>query len=320
MAAKTAQNLAAAGIMLAALCGLGWTIVSLPLPSLATLTLMEGDVKIEREGKLIPAADGQRLQDKDKIITAKGRAEVQFTDGTTLRASEATRVAIAQGPKDGGLLRSIELSLGTLWFKVNKMTQVADARTEFLTPTAIAAVRGTEGEIGVAADGRSQFTLGSGALDVRSKDGVGRTERITANQMVAVARGKAPTMPVPYTPKPAPLIHNLAPGERGHGGEARGPFGPAGGGSGLRTTHEGAAAGMGPQAHTPAHTGEGLQPHQREGLADPAGRGMGTEDGSRFPGFGGENRSAEGAHRPVGTGESPAHGGPAPSYGPRGRR
>ncbi len=303
MAKKTAQHLTAAGIVLAALCGLGWTLVTVSLPSMATLTLTEGDVKIERDGKLLSAAEGQRLLDKDRIITAKGRAEVQFTDGTTLRASEDTRVAIAQGPKDGGLLRSVELSLGNLWFKVNKMTQVADARTEFLTPTAIAAVRGTEGEIGVGANGHSQFALSTGALDVRNKDGVGRTERIAANQMVAVARGKAPTMPVPYTPKPAPLIRNLAPGERGHGGEARGPGGM---GPGARSAHGEAAGGMGLQGHAPGRAGEGMPAHSREGFGDPAGRGMGAEAGSRSPGFG-EERGTEGQHHSGG--EGPAHRG-----------
>ena len=305
MSKKTAQNLTAAGIVLAALCGLGWTLVTVSLPSLAALTLMEGDVQVERGGKLLPAAEGQRLLDKDRIITAKGRAEVQFTDGTTLRASEETRVAIAQGPKDGGLRRSIELTLGNLWFKLNKMTQVADARTEFLTPTAIAAVRGTEGEIGVGADGRSQFALATGALDVRSKDGAGRTERITANQMVAVARGKAPTLPVPYTPKPAPLIRNLAPGERGHGGEARGPGGM---GPGARSARGEGAGGMGLQGHGPGRAGEGMPAHFREGFGDPAGRGMGAEAGSRPAGFGGEERAGEGGHHPGG-GEGPSHRG-----------
>ena len=221
MTGKTAQRLAAAGIILAGVGGLGLTLTALPAPSLATLTLLEGDVKVERQGKVIPATEGQPLQDKDKILTAKGRAEVQFTDGTTLRASEETRLSIAQGPKEGGLLRTIEVTLGNLWFKVNKATQVANSGTEFLTPTAVAGVRGTEGEIGVAPDGHSQFALSTGALEVRNKDGLGRAQRITANQMVAVARGKAPTRPVPYTPKPAPTIRNLAPGDRGHGAEAR---------------------------------------------------------------------------------------------------
>ncbi len=303
MAKKTAPNLTAAGIVLAALCGLGWTLVTVPLPSMATLTLTEGDVKIERDGKLLSAAEGQRLLDKDRIITANGRAEVQFTDGTTLRASEDTRVAIAQGPKDGGLLRSIELTLGNLWFKVNKMTQVADARTEFLTPTAIAAVRGTEGEIGVGADGHSQFALATGALDVRNKAGVGRTERIAANQMVAVARGKAPTMPVPYTPKPAPLIRNLAPGERGHEGEARGSGGM---GPGARSVRGEAAGGMGLQGHAPGRAGEGMPAHSREGFGDQGGRGMGAEAGNRPAGFG-EERGTEGQHHSGG--EGPAHRG-----------
>lgn len=303
MTKKTAQNLTAAGIVLAALCGLGWTLVTVSLPSLATLTLMEGNVKIEREGKLLSTSEGQRLLDKDKIVTAKGRAEVQFADGTTLRASEDTRVAIAQGPKDGGLLRSVELTLGNLWFKVNKVTQVADARTEFLTPTAIAAVRGTEGEIGVGADGHSQFALSTGALDVRNKDGVGRTERITANQMVAVARGKAATMPVPYMPKPAPLIHNLAPGERGHGGEARGT---EGGRPGARSARGEAGRGMGFEGRA-ARTGEGAPAHFREGFGDPAGRGMGAEAGSRPAGFG-EEHAGEGGHR-TGGGEGPSHRG-----------
>ncbi len=299
MTRKTPQHMAAAGILLAALGGLGWTLASAPIPSVATLTLMEGDVTIERGGKVMAAAEGQQLQTKDRILTAKGRAEVQFADGTTLRASEETRVGIAQGPTGGGLLRSIELTLGNLWFKVSKVTQVADAHTEFLTPTAIAAVRGTEGEIGVGPDGGSQFALASGALDVRSKDGVGRAERITANQMVAVVRGKAPTLPVPFTPKPAPLIHNLAPGERGHGGEARGAFGPGGGGPGIRTTHRGAAAGTSAPPHRPGPAAEGPRPGLRDGTADPGGPGMAAEAGDRSPGFGGNDGRPSGeGHRP----------------------
>lgn len=299
MTRKTAQNLAAAGIILAALGGLGWTLAALPTPSLATLTLLEGDVKIERDAKVIPATEGQPLLDKDRIITAKGRAELQFKDGTTIRTTEEARVGIAQGLKEGGLLRTIELTLGNLWFKVNKATQVVDARTEFLTPTAIAAVRGTEGEIGVAADGHSQFALATGALDVRSKDGVGRTERIAANQMVAVARGKAPTMPVPYTPKPAPMIRNLAPGERGHGGEAHGPSSRAGGGPGPRGPHGGAAASMGGPPHAPGAPGEGVRPRLREGVRDSGGPGADAEGGNRFPGSGGrDDRSSGEGRRP----------------------
>ncbi len=284
MSRNAAPRLAAAAMILAALGGLGWTLAAVQTPtSLATLTLMEGDVKIERGGKMLPAMEGQRLLDKDRIVTTKGRAEVIFADGTTIRTTEDTRVGIGQGSAQGRLLRSIELTLGNLWFKVTKMTQVADARTEFLTPTAIAAVRGTEGEIAVGADGHSQFALTTGALDVRNKDGVGRTERITAYQMVAVSRGKAPTMPVGYLPKPAPLIRHLAPGERGHGAGARGP---AGARDAVRAAH-GGGTGL---AHAAREDG-GLR--RGSGDADTGARASGGQDERRE----GEVLRRRGRHR-----------------------
>ena len=56
------------------------------------LTIVEGDVMLEREDGIRPATPGTPLFEGDRVVTSRGRAEVLFPDGTVLDMDEGSRV------------------------------------------------------------------------------------------------------------------------------------------------------------------------------------------------------------------------------------
>ena len=85
----------------------------------------------------------------DRVETGDAdKAEIQFTDGTTLRLSFNTTLEIpspkskVQSPKSAGRPKEIKLLLGQVWAKVQKTTNQSQFAVQ--TPVATAAVKGTE--------------------------------------------------------------------------------------------------------------------------------------------------------------------------------
>lgn len=111
----------------------------------AEIILVKGDVKIQRAGKVewIDAKKGMRLSDGDTAKTGKASSlEIAFDkeNKNVARLGENTTAILR-----GKLLRQIELPQGRVRFLIRKLKK--DSSFEIRTPSAVAGMRGTGGDV-----------------------------------------------------------------------------------------------------------------------------------------------------------------------------
>jgi hypothetical protein len=197
-------------------------------PQIAIIDLIEGDVRVgrvaSREVQTRITSPGLGLGNGDLVRTLNGRAHVLFNDRSTLTLEQGTTVIVQEQPSQGGVLRTIQQTIGNVWFNIQRVT---GTRTNLSTPTAVAAIRGTEGLQEVPNDTQSTHSLQQGIEDI-TEIVTGQTVTIRDGQRVTAIRG------VGFTPVVAllaaltqPTIGGGAPG----GGVAGGGGGAVGGGA-----------------------------------------------------------------------------------------
>ncbi|MCX6895983.1 MAG: FecR family protein, partial [Verrucomicrobia bacterium] len=128
----------------------------------ALLLTLEGKVEISPAGQTAwsPGATNQTLRVGDRLRTGlRARATVRLSNLTTLRVNELTTLQI-QPPSAVGKQAGLDLKSGSTYF----FSRERGNETEFRTPLASGAIRGTEFNLAVADDGRSEVTLIDGAV------------------------------------------------------------------------------------------------------------------------------------------------------------
>ena len=164
----------------------------------------------------------------------QGRADIRFTDQSLITLDVGTTAVIEEQQQPTGILRRIGQTLGSLWFNIQ---QIAGTETELTTPTAVAAIRGTEGRQLVPNDTQSTHALNEGIEDI-TENITQQTVTITDGQQVTAIRG------VGFTPIVALLAAIPKPGVGGGGaGGGAAGGGAAGAGGGAAGGVAGAAAG-----------------------------------------------------------------------------
>ena len=192
---------------------------------IAQFEAVDGQVRLTRVNTtLVTAVDnpGVPLFSGDRVQTLQGRADIRFTDQSLLTMEFGTDIIIEEQQQPTGLLRRVTQSLGSLWFNIQ---QVVGTETELNTPTAVAAIRGTEGTQVVPNNTQSTHALNEGLEDITERV-TGQTVSITDGQQVTAIRG------VGFTPIVALLAAIPKPGVgagAGGGGAAGGGGGAAGG-------------------------------------------------------------------------------------------
>jgi hypothetical protein len=175
------------------------------------------------------------LANGDLVQTLNGTADITFTDQSQITLNLGTIVTISERPAAGGILRTIEQAIGSLWFNIQRVT---GTETELTTPTAVAAIRGTQGTQDVPNPNQSTHSLDEGIQQI--------TERVT-QQTVTIRTGQSVTAirGVGFTPIVALLAAIPRPGGvgAGGGGGAGAPAGTAGGAAGGATAGVAGAAG-----------------------------------------------------------------------------
>lgn len=149
---------------------------------------VSGDVTIftaeEPEGS--PAQEGIPLEDGDRIETGEdGRAELSFDGEGIVTVDPDTDVAVSslhQGRTE------LMLKAGALVSKLKTLLQ--GRRFAVRTPTAVAAVRGTEFGVEVEGDDTHVGVFDEGRVSV--VDDQGREELVPANHETRVRRGQGP--------------------------------------------------------------------------------------------------------------------------------
>jgi hypothetical protein len=135
--------------------------------SAATLADLEGNVE-RRAGDKAPwtaAVKGAALADGSSLrLGAGAKAAVAFDDGSRVDLAENTTFTLDRDSDKG---RAVGLAAGLLRALIRKPSPGFAVRT----PTAVAAVRGTEFTVGVDRAGRTKVRVYSGAVSVRDKKG-----------------------------------------------------------------------------------------------------------------------------------------------------
>lgn len=131
--------------------------------------------KSEAYGKL---SEGDRLPYGSRLRTGPdGQATLRFDDGTSVKVQNKSEVMVR--PRDKAQASGVALFFGRVWSKVVKS---AGGQTSFEVESAnaVAGVRGTEFEVGVADDGSTRVIVSEGTVAV---------EGDTATQPVPIAAG-----------------------------------------------------------------------------------------------------------------------------------
>ncbi len=137
---------------------------------------------------ILPLFEGDELRSE-----AGCQAVIEFHDGTRIALNEQTTFIIRSRPAKGGIVRIIRMLLGEVWVK----TSAKPDPLEFETPVAKAAISGTELNVRVGDDGRSQLTVVEGTVDLWS-EGINCSVRPSTQSIGQ--RGKPCTPLCPLTP------------------------------------------------------------------------------------------------------------------------
>ena len=204
---------------------------------IAQFQAVEGDVRLQRVNTTLTTRvdnPGIALFNGDSVSTLQGRADILFTDQSLISLDVGTTVTIEEQAQPTGILRRISQGLGNLFFDIQ---QVIGTETSLETPTAVAAIRGTEGIQVVPNETQSTHALNNGLEDVTERI-TQQTVTITDGQQVTAIRG------VGFTPIVALLGLIPRPGVAGGGGGG-GAAGGGGAGGGAAGGGAGAGAGAG---------------------------------------------------------------------------
>lgn len=107
---------------------------------------------------------GDIINHGDQLTTSNNtRAAIRFTDdGSVLRMNPSTEMSIKAEGDRNALQKTLQIEFGELWARINKRD---NAEYRIQTPTAVAAVKGTEFYVRVAADGATTIITVDGVLD-----------------------------------------------------------------------------------------------------------------------------------------------------------
>ena len=128
----------------------------------------------------MPRKEGDRV-----VVGEGGSAEVALDGGSLITVREKSDFKIEKSAKGD---TSFFLQFGSLLAKIQKL---GNQRMRVRTPTAVAAVRGTEFGVDVDGDNTHVGVFDEGKVEVEGGAG-GKPELLIANQETSVAKGAAP--------------------------------------------------------------------------------------------------------------------------------
>jgi hypothetical protein len=153
----------------------------------AVLLTVSGKVEVAPRGQTVFTAGhtNQMLKLGDRLRTGKNsRAALRLSNLSVLRVYELTTLEI-QPPDQPGRRAVLDLESGAAYF----FNRDKPSETQFRTPSASGAIRGTEFNIAVAANGRMELALLDGQVDLTNNQG---TLQVQTGQKAVVDPGQAP--------------------------------------------------------------------------------------------------------------------------------
>jgi tetratricopeptide (TPR) repeat protein len=153
----------------------------------AVLLTVSGKVEVSPHGETVWTAGhaNQVLKLGDRLRTGKNsRASLRLSSLSVLRVYELTTLEI-QPPEQAGRRPVLDLESGAAYF----FNRDKPSETQFRTPSASGAIRGTEFNIAVAKNGRMELALLDGQVDLTNNQG---TLQVQSGQEAVVDPGQAP--------------------------------------------------------------------------------------------------------------------------------
>ena len=158
-----------------------------PGPREAVLLTLAGTVEVAPAGTtaFAPGQPNQVLHLGDQVRSGKAsRATVRLSDKSVLRLYELTTLEI-KPPQQTGHNDVIDVKAGATYFFNRDKPQ----ETQFQTPSASGAIRGTEFNLVVREDGQTELTLLDGQVDLTNEQG---SLQLQSGEQAAVTKGHAP--------------------------------------------------------------------------------------------------------------------------------
>lgn len=152
------------------------TSASLWAVPVGTFLVIKGNVQVKPEnGKWTKATIGMKFDAKTEIQTSlTGSAVVKFVNGTIMNIASGTSVGIARMVSGSyGTATDVQLSLGRIKTLVAK-PGIMDKRNHFrvITPTVVAAVRGSNQEVGYTPETGTEIKMLEHASDIINRNGM----------------------------------------------------------------------------------------------------------------------------------------------------
>ncbi len=189
-------------LTLAAVSTLFWQVSSYAVEG-CTLNSVSGDVKVMRAGQEIPAQTKDTLKKGDKLVTGASpscTADMSMNDLAGCRVLPNSEVEVA-GWKPENM--SLNVISGNVILNLKKLP--ADSSFKVETPTAVAAVRGTQfwGRVEGSSDSPvTTFAVRQGEVDITDK---------ASSQTFKLMAGQA--LDLPKTASAPPVMREALPGE-----------------------------------------------------------------------------------------------------------
>jgi len=144
-----------------------------------------GDVKIEREGKILKPIIKMVLNEKDKIKTgSNSRVDIQIGNIGIMRINEKTELEMKSILKAANERLDFSIKNGEVLCKLEKLTKNQEVR--FYTPTAVVGVRGTSFIINTTKN-RTEVGVAEGKVEVSSSSEPEKKTIVKENQTAEVS-------------------------------------------------------------------------------------------------------------------------------------
>lgn len=161
-----------------------------------TLISASGAVSVRSPGskRYSPASAGSKIADRSRLKTGgDGKATLRFDDGSTAEVRPKSEIMVLAKRRGGDQPNGATLFFGRIWSKVAKAVG-GETAFEVRSANAVAGVRGTQFEVGVADDGSARVIVREGAVAVEGDGGkpvnVGRGFEIESSHRGRLTRRK----------------------------------------------------------------------------------------------------------------------------------
>jgi hypothetical protein len=186
------------------------SIIKIPMhwlkhqPKPASVKSVTGSAQIKRARKSLfkPLKDQMKIRVGDEVATRKGSVSIEFADGSTIRLDEDSNLIfnkLSHFGKTGMVDTRLRLKRGSLSTQVTPL--VKGSRYEITTPSAVAAVRGTEFRISTK-ENETKVEVIEGSVEFSGEHG---STTVTAGKGAKIRKGSSniahTSLPKPPTPE-----------------------------------------------------------------------------------------------------------------------